>query len=365
MSILRGIVRWFLSLAIAAMLTAGISFGVLHATVLNRTTTTGWLRDSGVYQKVLGMIQLQDTGQSVITKTELQTALNNTFPPPYLQQETEVVINATYDWVEGKTPKISFSIPVDQKRAEFSANLATLLQARLATLPQCKTRINPDVNNPTCIPQGMSAADLSKQLTQLDDGSDFLNKPLTADSFSGSFAAQNTLPTTWVPATVANIDWLLIALPIGIVVFAVGYIFLSDDKLKGWGIISRRIFINGLLLTIVGVLVWQMSGSFKLSNILNMSEASAIIDPLFQKVVPALGSALAVMSAGVMVVGGVSWGTTLYLRHRNKGHQKPKTYEPPRDLPAPPMPDETKPHVKAASSESPPPDSERHKRSDI
>jgi hypothetical protein len=350
MHILRGVVRWFLSLAIAAMLTAWISLGVLQQTLLNRTTVTGWLRDSGVYQKVIDNFKLDSPSQSFITSEELTSALKSTFSPAYLQQQSEVAINSTYDWVEGKSPNISFTIHIEQKRAEFSANLAKIIETRLAALPQCKTRVNPDVNNPTCIPQGMAAADLAKQFTQLDDSSDFLSKPLTANNLNASLQDKNAPATNWIPPVASSIGWAEIVLPFAIIACAVGFVFLSDNKLKGWSVVSRRVFINGLLLTIVGVVVWQVGGSFKASNLMAHSGVGTIIDPLFQKIIPALASALAVMASGVMIVGGISWGASLYIRH----NQKPKVaqYEPPHDLPEPPMPHKTPP--KGSAVESPP-----------
>jgi ABC-type sugar transport system permease subunit len=353
MSIMRGAGRWFLSLFVAMMITAWISLGVIQATALNRNAVQGWLRDGGVYQNILNPIRLQDTGQALITKTELERALKATFPPAYLQQQSEIVLNATYDWIEGKTSAITFSIPIEQKRAEYSANLAKEIEPKLAALPQCKTRINPDVNNPTCIPQGINATELSKQVSKLGDGGDFLNKPLTAEALSPlNTAGQRTLPTSWIPAAVANLKWLMVVLPIGVLVCAAGFVLLSESKLKGLSVISRRVFLNGALLTIAGVLLWVYGKNFSVGNFITDTNVSSLMDAFVRQIVPAMGRALTFTAGAVALISGISWVTAMFLKRR----QQPSTatLEHPHHLPKPPAAAQLPPADSPPTKPSPP-----------
>jgi hypothetical protein len=354
MNILRGTGRWLLSLAVAMMLTAWIGLCVMQATVLNRTAVQGWLRDSGTYQNVLNtVVTLNDQegtqSDSIATVDDFNKALAATFPPSYIQQQSENGLNAAYDWVEGKEKTINVTIPINEKQAEFKANAVKIIETKLAALPPCPTRVNPNPENPTCIPQGMSATDLAARLTPeltTEEGK-FLDKPLTAKELGLQDAPAKA---AWVPATYANIKWLVIALPVGILLAAAGFVLLSDDRLKGLRTVSRRIALNGLFLLIGGVVLWQVGGSFSISNLLNDTEMGTLINPLFQQIVPALGRTLTALGGAVTVVGGIAWGVGFYLSRRQqptitrsdqakdlpKPAEAPKPVAPKKDTKQPP-----------------------------
>lgn len=358
MNILRGTGRLVLSLAVAMMLTAWIGAGVLQATVFNREAVQGWLRESGAYGSVVNsFVQLRDDQPHPLLQLQnIKTALNETFPATYVQQQSEKAINATYDWIEGKEPTIAFIIPVNEKQETFKANMIKQVEAKLATLPPCPTRVNPNPENPTCIPQGMNAADFAARLTPdlITEGGKFLDKPITPQ-LVGQNIDLGKGSSAWLPQAYSTTKLLTIILPIGILLAAAAYVFLSEPRLKGLSTISRRIALNGLLLLAGGVIMAQLGSNYDFNGLLQDSDMGAIINPLFHQVVPSIGRTLAAMGGAVMAVGGISWVVALYLRRR----QQPST---PRfekqheihDLPAPPTPGKQLNDKPTASGKLPP-----------
>ncbi|HSE61922.1 MAG TPA: hypothetical protein VLA88_06565 [Candidatus Saccharimonadales bacterium] len=354
MDILRGIGRLLLSLAVALMLTAWISAGVLQATLFNRAAVPNWLRESGVYGNAINTaFQVQEPAndgdtQAFATKDDLKNALLATFTPSYIQQQSENALGSIYDWIEGKAQTISFTIPIEQKQAEFKTNFTKQIEAKLTSLPPCPTRVNPSPTNPTCIPQGMSAADLATRLTPqiTTEGGAFLDKPITASGLNLNTNA------TWVPAAYASTKLLTFVLPFAIILAAAMYVFISDPKLKGLSTISRRIALNGLLLVIGGIVIAQVGRTYDFNSLLNDSTMGAIINPLLHQVAPAIGQTLAVMGGAVMAVGGISWGIAFYLRRRQQS-VGPRSGKP-QKLPAPPAPTQAQQEEQPPAQTKPP-----------
>ncbi|HKX73698.1 MAG TPA: hypothetical protein VJM32_06775 [Candidatus Saccharimonadales bacterium] len=361
MNILRGLSRWLLAIAVGLVLAAWVSVSVLQATLLNRDTVKGWLATSGAYDDGLKPFAIIESNQGLATSQDMQAALEQTFPANYLKTQTERAIDATFDWIEGKKTSITFSIPVQERREEFRNNLVLIVTPRLAQLPACPTRVNPNTSNPTCIPQGMSAASFADQSLQLVEGSGFLDGPLTQNTLKEVGIELPEMP--YLPAAASAMRTASVVLPILAVLMGIGYVLLCDSKLKGLSVIGRRVFFQGLLITIGGGLLWFFGAKLDLSAAAQAGDAQQaamvvnIINPLVQTVFPGVGLAFAMFGGMITAVGGATWLAGFFARRKYTKvtpftpgpkppaapTQPPSPEQPPATPPSPTQPAKTIP----------------------
>lgn len=345
MNILQGMGRWLCAFLMSTALSVWIFVAVFQVTLLNRDVAKTWLSSSGVYNQALGnfvRVSGDTSANNLITGTVLQNALNKTFPASYVQQNTNKAIDATYNWLDGTADKISFTVPVQDKAGEFSDNLAAQLEPILARLPACGTFTVQNTNGAiTCLPKGVSAADYSKQLTQLAQSSQFLNEPLTQSNFSNNMPQYAALPA--LAQWNHTLFWLL---PIVWMVLGALYVLLSGDKLRGLGNVGRQAAINSFITLLGGLLLWYVSTSIDLSNTLSQGDTQqtaivhSLVNPLARTILPDIGKALTLFSLIPFVIGGGLWlGTFLWRRRAHKLPSQPEippiAARPEAELPMP------------------------------
>ncbi len=347
---MRGAGRWMLSFLVALFLSLWLGVATLQMTILNRHMVEGWLQGSGLYQNLIDSLPMEVPGateKSFIAASDIKEALATTFTPSFLQTQSETVLNSTYDWLEGKQPKITFSIPINQKKAEFAANLAQQLEPKIAALPQCTTRLAPSTDQPTCLPKGMSAASYAAELSNLvdSDGQDFLNKPITQDDLGNG----QSRALSWLPAVVPNVDWMVVALPLLAFAAAAGYVLLSEDKMKGLATIGRRTFFHGLVVCILGGAIWFFGQSVQIDSLIPAAVGSEaeqtlvknLIEPIVHRVAQDVGQVLTLLSGSIALVGAATWLTGHVIRRRledKKSLNSTPTAPPMSNDPTPPTP---------------------------
>lgn len=359
MGFLRGAGRWLLSLLVATMVTAWIGASVTQATLLNRQVVKGWLANSGMYDKALRSLFNLESNQDVATKEDMQNAFDATFPPNYIKQQTETVLDATYDWIDGKKPNISFSISIKEKRDEFTANLIKQVQPRIAALPQCPSRTSPSTAKPTCIPQGTKPEDFTKQLLNISSDDSFLAQPITPQSLTQSGQQVPNVPS--LPMYASYIRTLTLTLPAGILLCAAAYVLLNESKLRGLAIISRRTFFHALLIGVVGGLLWWFGSSLDLgvasqgADLQQTLVVKNILNPVLRGVLPDIARAIILYSGIVAAVSGLGWLVSFVARRKmNRVTQfSPKPVVAP--APAPTTPAPVTPQTQPVSPQKKPP----------
>lgn len=329
MDILRTVLRGLLAVALSAALSIWILVATLNATIANREVVKQWLVASGVYQNALGSV-LQVSASSaadgkIVSSDLLQKALAQTFDSAFIQQSTNTVLDASFDWMEGKTQNLTFSIPVQEKAGAFSANLAALVLPKLEALPQCTTRISVDnPNEITCLPAGVNAKDYAAQLTQPSQETNFLQAPLTQDTFKGSFPQ-----SPWLPQAMQWTRTLFAALPIAMLCVAALYVWLSPSKLRGLGLVGRRLTIGAAITLIGGLFLWfssmtvDVSGSVEATDQQQVAIANTLVNPLARTILPDVGRALTLYSGIVVAVAGATWLGAFIWRHKRSSGQPP------------------------------------------
>lgn len=146
------------------------------------------LRESGIYQTGVGDA-LQQTnketpehkqGDIPIDRPEIQQAIKDAFPPQYIQAQSEKALDATYAWLQGETPTLSFKIDLSEAKTRLADNMAAYAQKRLDTLPACTAAdlhasgSDVDVFTTPCVPPGVDKAALAAKAHDEIVGGDFL-----------------------------------------------------------------------------------------------------------------------------------------------------------------------------------------------
>ncbi|HSW81478.1 MAG TPA: hypothetical protein VLG40_03705 [Candidatus Saccharimonas sp.] len=335
MSVMRGLGRWILSLLISLLLTLWVVAVVLQSTLLSQQTVSGWLSSSGAYQHVLDVAFQLHSNQIAIGQQDLQNALAATFPPHYIEQQANTVLKATYDWIDGRSPTIDFSIPIKDKRAEYSANLQKVLTAKVTKLPVCSSVASLQVIG-TCVPPGLKPSDVAAEFSQIAGSSDFLNNPVTPASISAAGVPQ----APYLPALASIVRVSVIALPVITIMAAVGFVMLSSPRLHGLLVVGRRALIHGLLVTILGGLLWYLGNTWDASAALKtvdstqLAAVKSLVNPVMQLVLPDIGRLITLCGLVIALAGGLTMLASFLIK-QHKPKQLQRAGQPPTLPPQP------------------------------
>lgn len=122
-----GIIRWFIAIGLLLIFTTwvvvGIPLSALSRTVTQRGHIKYWLVASGIYQQPVTLISdviihttpndspLRPVAeQAKHSDSVLGQTLTTIIYPTFVQHSVHTIINATYDWLEGKTTRPDFTI---------------------------------------------------------------------------------------------------------------------------------------------------------------------------------------------------------------------------------------------------------------
>jgi len=342
MNIALRIVRWLLGVGISVALTLWIFLATINATIANRDVVKGWLTTSGVYENLpKSLIDVSAVSPDPLIKESVQEAFTQTFTAGFVGQSIETAIDASYSWLNGSTNAITFTIPVDEKKTEFYANLTAALAPKLRTLPPCATRVPVNTENLTCLPQGIDATSYAAQLTRPASGQELLKEPLTNETF------KDTPNLPWLPTTMQLVHTGLWALPVVMLVFSALYVVASPDRLRGVSHIARRLTLGAAITLVGGVFIWFSSTSIDLSSTVDTSGASnatqrqaivsMLINPLARTILPSVGQALTLYSGVFVAIAGATWLGVFTWRHRRgSGSPTPRSMHSGPQVPPPP-----------------------------
>lgn len=350
MNFLRAILASLLSLTCALSVSAFVTLATLQTTLLDRQEVKTWLQQSGVYKSAIGTIigsnqtaqdQVSSTS-SAISPNSLKTALNQTFTPTYVQQQSEKIIDNTFDWLDGKTPMIALNINATDQKDAFVNNAAAAIQPQLASLPTCRSINSFNAQNPTCLPPGTSAADAAKSIaTDAGNQISLFQQPLTnqslakANTESGQSNTNSPLTSPnssaqQLPNITSNIHLWLWLLPLLAIVSGGLSILLTRDHLKAAKHLARRLTISLGVAFVIGLLLTNFGKTVKLSDFTGTSNAvvSNIIEPIVHQAAPAIGGRLALVSG---ILGAITLGLWITFQTLWENRERAKLLTPPDD----------------------------------
>ena len=157
------------------------------------------LRVSGIYQSAVSEAlsqaqkdQQKDTPTTTndipVTNSQVRSIIESAFPPSFLQTQTEGVIDSTYAFVQGQTPKLQFKIDLSGAKTRLADGIGQYVQTHLASLPACTAAslpANDDVDpfNATCVPAGFDIQGaVAKSRDSILQGDFLKDTVITADT---------------------------------------------------------------------------------------------------------------------------------------------------------------------------------------
>lgn len=312
-----------------------ISFGLwiivatAQLTVLQRQVVMGWAVNSGVYSNivnsVVNLMPTQGDGKQFLSEDAIRQAINKTLSPSFIQDSTETIINASYDWLQGKAQQITFTIPLAQQRPVLQEQLTAVIEPRVSNLPECSSQFSGlSSDDITCIPKGTTAQAMADDIARRSvESSDFLQKPLTQDDFRQA-ALPNLEPVRWF---VMNSLSFAVGLPLFAILCAVLYVLLYDEKIVGLRAVARRVFFGTIFTVIIAGLLWGTHRSISLKTFGDQAIIVDVVDPLFHQVVGSVSLWLFIFSSIVLSVSGALWLTTTLIERQKKLQELPQSTE--------------------------------------
>lgn len=157
------------------------------------------LSQSGIYGSIIQNTvdeKQQETPSTLpLERPEIKTALHQAFSPQLLETNANRAIEATYDWVQGRTDALTIRIDLTDARTTFAQSVRSYVVQRTNTLPICsiaELRALGSTNaldpyNATCRPAQVtaeSAGDAAYQ--EVMTNQTFGNSVFTTDSIKKS-----------------------------------------------------------------------------------------------------------------------------------------------------------------------------------
>lgn len=339
MNILRTILVSLAGFVCVIAISGFISLLALQYTVMDRTVMKDWLTASKIYDgrllAALSQATNSETGQLGNPKlaqsqesinaspAAIQSALNATFTPDFVQAQVESIVDNAYDWTESKTPEFTFSIPIDQKRDTFIQQLSKAIEPQIGALPVCQSARQ--TQQPICRPHSITIEQFASQLaTQSIDEAGVFAAPITNESITKGNQKDpqqsDKSPLAQLPAIRSSIGILLAVLPIAVIV-SIAIVILATAggrRLAASSRLSRRIFFSMLLTFIPSIaVVWIAKDSdFGLSNMFTAQMGDLMI-PLIKIIIVSISAKLALFSGIICIVSVATWiGFTIWRRKR-------------------------------------------------
>lgn len=278
---------------------------ILSQTVLSPNTVKKWLNDSGSYgqlaEVVVPMLAASDnkaTAKSALVTDEmLQRAAKASLKPEEVKTKVEPIIDATYAWLDSKSPEVTFSVSIDEESERFLDALRREVRARAESLPECDGYIGiAEIEAADCLPWYVSSdAAADTVIARLQQQEIFRDKVLEPESI----AAKSTTSVSGRVPELISLIWVvqLIAMPIASLV---ALFVIVKRRAAGLVAVSTALLLPGLTLLVIGLL-FQLGGHAAVSGLVERSDFAALAEPLGKTIARSFTSTL-------YLVGGVLTG---------------------------------------------------------
>lgn len=348
MNFLRTVALWFLRLLCVLSVSALVSLVTLSMTLLDRNDVKQWLSASGAYDSSLietlftaesveaNLSQPLPADQTLLSNEVVKNAMMRTFTSDFIQSGFETVIDASYDWIEGKRASFSFSIPLETKRDTFIAELTKEVEPRVAALPPCGSTVQS-----LCRPSTMTPAEFTQQIIVGSiDQANILKAPLTEQMFATASKNQDSTILTELPRLRSAVTLLLFILPALFCISALGAALLTlrGVRLQFFIKLSRGIFFNMILVVIMAGAFIALAHSQALPIQQLIGEANPLAPVLERFVTQMLGGfgwALLLVAGVTLLLSTASWIGLSVIKNRHPTQVQPVNFT---DVPQP-LPD--------------------------
>lgn len=334
MHFLRSFAIGLASFGFAAIVATFIWVVTLQNSLFDRAAVKQTLQTSGIYGSLVpglsAALQSNSSQQEsqIFNNTAVGQAFSHTFEPQYVQTQTETVLDNAYDWLEGKRPALTFSVPIDERRTTFTNELTKAIEPAIAELPICTSPMQVDITEGDCRPADRSPADFAKLIAEQGvNESKFLAEPLTNETITqprSEAGDQETSPLQHLPAYYQWSQWLLGALPV-LALLCLGVIFgLSNNRLSSSAHLGRRVFFSSFVTFALALFILWLGSTNTLAGSNGRDAAlTTIFMPVIQKLLLLLGTQLVLISGVVTALGLTAWIALTIIGRKHRQEQLP------------------------------------------
>ncbi len=249
----------------------------------------------------------------------IQQAATSAFSPSFLESSTETIIDGTYHWLDGKTPRPDFQVDVSVAKQNFITAVANYAGQRVTGLAVCNRQQllalqGQDINPFTvpCRPPGTNVpAEQQKLINQLSSNADFLpNTTISASSLpkdeQGQTAFDKAQNAPKAYQFSKSSPWLLATIS---VLLALAVLFLHETKRRGARSLGITFLSIGLILGLSTLLIsWALHKALAPTGNLGKSLQANALQLSMIKVIDTLGQffsrRLLWFAVGYVVFGG-------------------------------------------------------------
>lgn len=226
MSIFFKVIRWLIAvfllipLLFSSVLALTPVSGVSKI-ITERDNIKGYLKDSGIYNKTVDILlefitpatKEEDEGEDFFAdlssrikdkNSELGQLVSEVLTPTFFENSFTTAIDATYDWLEGKTNKPTFVIKITEDKNTFIRFLSVTFKEKMAALPECDVSFNPPPNfdplGSKCRPRGFNLEEIDRFIqenSEREEFSELFNKA-TINSESLNIDQDVTKKAQWI-----------------------------------------------------------------------------------------------------------------------------------------------------------------------
>lgn len=252
------------------------------------------LTESNAYDRFIpsiiqANIKEEQTRESIpFNDKDVQQTIINSFPSEDLKTKTETVIDSFYDWLQGSSQRVEFSVDFTSNKFLVASGLSEQAFQKMQGLPVCEYQ--PEVIDPfytDCSPSNMDfiieQLSLQKQIFESDS---FLAKTvLTADDLpkdqSGKSILERYKKAPQIFTWIKRAPWILGGLTI---ICAIAYGWLFRRKREGISAVGYAILgstLSLVLLTLIfGFILPYLTRDFELG--IGGSGTQQIVDDVFK-----------------------------------------------------------------------------------
>jgi hypothetical protein len=252
------------------------------------------------------------------------------FPARDLKNSTETVLNATYDWLNKKTPTLRFSVDFTTNKRQYATSLADYAFTRLQGLPVCKqppAEIDP--LTATCKPTNIAFEESKKSYEEQIFISDsflpktvFTENDLPKNTHGQSIAQQYAfLPDVFI--WLHRAPYIICAI---LTVLAVDFILLSSRKRRGIYSLSRILIGSGISIVIFPLffnyIVPYFSKSFQFD--FETVGTQKLFSEIFDELSRTMDLLFIAIGSSIAVLGFIIFAAERLSRPRTKYHNLEK-----------------------------------------
>jgi hypothetical protein len=186
------VVRWILSVFMALIL-AGVLITSLPATatiqqITSAKTVKTWLQKSDFYEDFL-TATFEELSRDIFSSTDsiplisdrqVIDEIKNSLPDRFIQNSFETIIDAYYNYFQGRQDAIEFKINLVEVEENLKTNVPTLLKDSIAALPPCPGNSKQDYKKfeqGECLPSEVNSEDLYQAIDDAIQNEIVFNDP--------------------------------------------------------------------------------------------------------------------------------------------------------------------------------------------